>query len=193
MSENGEILADAGDTMGAIPSVMAMTYRTRAILALATISLAACRRSTEAPKVVARVDLIAISVANLDRSAAWYRQVLGAVERQGSAVNAAGLRIAFFDAGEFAIELVERARSVPRTQVLPEPGDDASLQGIGKLGIAVSNFDATLDRCTRANIPIVIGPRRGRDGRRWFIVRDPDGNAIQIFEPSRSKSSARRN
>ena len=53
---------------------------------------------------------------------------------------------------------------------------------VPQLSIEVDDFDAALDRCRKAAIPIEYGPAHERWGVRRFYVRDPFGNLVNILQ-----------
>lgn len=129
-----------------------------------------------------------VTVTDLDRSIAFYRDVLGldvlsrfSVSGEefatGVGVEGAAGTFAHLDAGTARVELVEYE---------PE-GDNATGGAINQagakhLGLAVDDLDATYE-----NLPddaeTVSEPQTTESGTRILFVRDPDDNLIELLEP----------
>ena len=130
--------------------------------------------------------LVALSVANLDSSAAWYQTMLGFGVMRAPYQPVPRLRIAFLTRDDFRIELIQARNSRPRRLALPDTASEISLQGFVKLGFRVADIAAAADRFRQHRVPFVFGPAADSAFReRHFIVTDPDGNLVQLFEPFR--------
>ncbi len=144
-----------------------------------------------APPAGMRPYLLAISVRNLDRSVAWYRDVLGF--RQTERMNFAndGIAVALLDANGFRLELVEKRGSVAPS-LCTDVSNPAQLLGMGKLAFMVDDA-ASLERDLKARGTTFVVDLRDdpKHGQRAFIVKDNDGNWIEFFEQTgRAKESA---
>ena|SRR5688572_14731962 len=127
---------------------------------------------------LASVDHIVLTTRDLDRCVDFYTRVLGmTLERYGE--------------GRLAL------RFGPHKFNVHPPGFDASIKARvptpGSLDLcflAQQPLEAIVARLSACNVPIEEGPVV-RTGARFPIrsvyVRDPDGNLIEISEPSASK------
>jgi len=135
-----------------------------------------------APEVL-RFDHVGASVADLDRSARFYGDVLGftTVEhaftlpghdiRGVVLINPAGVRV----------ELFERQGSVPGRAGHPTEG--ALTRGWFQFGLAVTDLRATYARVVAAGATPVFEPRVAPDGKTLFaFVGDPDGNLVELLQ-----------
>lgn len=136
---------------------------------------------------------IAISVADVQRSQRWYRDLFGFQESGGTnlfvpllgADRVQGLPDAtsvcwwLMDRQEFfQLELFEFAKPTPR----PLPTDWRPCDiGYTAVGFHVDDFDATLERLAARRIPRLSEPV-GAPGARRVCVRDPDGVLIEVME-----------
>lgn len=113
---------------------------------------------------VGKLGLVMIVVSNMDRSVAFYRDVLG-------------LKMLFhqnnwsqFDAGQMLIGLHPEGEQV---KVSPTTGFS--------LGIYVDDIMKTVSELKRRHGNIAIEPRPEPFGR-WALLKDPDGYGIQLIE-----------
>jgi predicted enzyme related to lactoylglutathione lyase len=113
---------------------------------------------------VGKLGLVMIVVSNMDRSVAFYRDVLG-------------LKMLFhqnnwsqFDAGQMLIGLHPEGEQV---KVSPTTGFS--------LGIYVDDIMKTVSALKRRHGNISIEPRPEPFGR-WALLKDPDGYGIQLIE-----------
>ncbi len=70
---------------------------------------------------------------------------------------------------------------------VPEPGDDAL--GYAHLALAVGDraaVDALVDHLRAAGVPILAPPRETGDGYYEAVVRDPDGNRVEVMADPRA-------
>jgi catechol 2,3-dioxygenase-like lactoylglutathione lyase family enzyme len=151
-------------------------------LALLTclLCLAACASAPQ-PASSVRPYVVALSVADLDRSIQFYAKHFGFSEVERLAIPPEGSALAFLKRDGFRIELVQIAGSAPR--VTPDPNNDASLRGLVKLGFAVTGIDELTQRLQSAAVPVIVAPFDDPvRGFRGGIVRDPDGNMIGLYE-----------
>jgi catechol 2,3-dioxygenase-like lactoylglutathione lyase family enzyme len=68
---------------------------------------------------------------------------------------------------------------------------DATTAGRNRIHLVVDDLDAEFTRLRGAGLPlrsdVVTGP-----GGRQFLLADPDGNLIELFQPARQPDAARR-
>jgi catechol 2,3-dioxygenase-like lactoylglutathione lyase family enzyme len=130
------------------------------------------------PAPAARGAFIALSVADLEASIAWYRDTLG-LRLSSRPVDSAAVKVAILEGEGLLVELIQHADAAAMPAPASAPG-----QGIFKAGFFVSDFDAALARLRATGAQIAFGPYPAKDGQRAnVIVRDNSGNLLQLFGP----------
>ena len=142
---------------------------------------------------VAGLDHTGFTVANLEHSLAFWRDVLGfelshrphqtgklAAEITG--VPGAEISIAVLHGYGHKIELLEYSAPADRKRLIPRPCDIGSVH----VALLVDNLDAVLDIIAKsgwqaAGRPqtLTAGPNAGK---RVVYVRDPDGTTIEFMQ-----------
>jgi catechol 2,3-dioxygenase-like lactoylglutathione lyase family enzyme len=134
---------------------------------------------------------VGISVTDLERSIAFYREMFGmepAMEVMPFAghpfssvmglPDAAG-RMCMIVGGNVALELFEFERPSPREQDCDYPVAD---HGISHFGIDVAGIDAVYARLSAAGVRFHAPVTTFASGMRATYGRDPDGNVFEIME-----------
>jgi catechol-2,3-dioxygenase len=118
---------------------------------------------------------LALSVADLESSATWYRDKLGleVVDRPATG----DVKVAILEGGGLIVELIQHKDAKVRG------GTDAYLHhGIFKSGVIVDDFDGLVAMLREKKADIAYGPFPARGKQRAnLIVRDNAGNLIQFF------------
>jgi catechol 2,3-dioxygenase-like lactoylglutathione lyase family enzyme len=130
---------------------------------------------------------VGITVSDLDRAVAFYRDTLGlsVLDRfsvggeafaTGVDVPGAAGNFAHLDADGARVELVEYDPE-------GEPRPDASLNQPGAihLGLAVDDLDAFYDGLS-SDVETLSEPQTTESGTRILFVRDPEGNLVEVLE-----------
>ena len=149
------------------------------------------------PFSILAADHTGITVSNLERSLAFWRDVLGfelshrahqkdELAEQVTGVRGAEILIAVVKAPGHKIELLEYRAPADRKQVELRPCDVGSVH----VALTVDNLDAVLEAVAAsgwkaAGTPqtLTIGPNAGK---RVIYVRDPDGTTIEFMQPPAS-------
>jgi len=129
----------------------------------------------------------AVTVSNLDRAVAFYRDTLGldvvsefAVGGEafatGVGVDGASADFVHLDAGDARVELVEY-----------DPEGDAAAEtelnqpGATHLGLEVDDLDAVYEALPDG-VETIAEPQTTESGTRILFVRDPDGTLVELLE-----------
>jgi len=136
---------------------------------------------------------IAISVADVQLSQRWYRDLFGFQESGGTSLfvpllgsdrvqgvpGATSVCWWLMDSQDFfQIELFQFSK--PTARPLPEVWRPCDI-GYSTIGIHVADFDATLERLERRRVRLLSDPI-GAPGSRRVCVRDPDGVLLEVME-----------
>ncbi len=118
---------------------------------------------------------VAVRVADIDRSLAFYTGRLGFPEmlrlhRDDGSLWLVYLRIT----DEQYLELFPDARGGRA------PAEDAN--GLNHLCLTVDDIEAVIGRLAERGIPLLRPLKRGADGNRQAWIEDPDGNRIELME-----------
>jgi lactoylglutathione lyase len=131
---------------------------------------------------------VGVSVSDLERSLAWYGEVLGFKPGYAFEVPQAGLRGRFaVNEDGVSIELIEKSGARPGA-LLSEDGRPNPIVANGVLGynhfaLAVSDLDGTYARIIAAGGREVWDPRPSPEpGVRMAYLADPDGNLVELIE-----------
>jgi catechol 2,3-dioxygenase-like lactoylglutathione lyase family enzyme len=129
-----------------------------------------------------RFNNIAISVGDIDRSAAWYADIFGFRIASRSFFKPVSAQVAFLERGDLRLELlqVEGTRKIPDLYVAPP----AHLKTLGYKAIVfdVANLPAFSEHLKAKSVEILWADQPlTDDGLRSTLIRDPDGNLINIF------------
>jgi catechol 2,3-dioxygenase-like lactoylglutathione lyase family enzyme len=161
---------------------------------VAVLSIAA--RADDATFARTTIDLGTL-VSNIEQSVKFYTEVIGFKEAQGFSVAAeltkdAGLddqplkiRVLVLGDGPTATKL--KMMEVPGVETAKgNPSMIHSQLGYRYITIFVTDLSAALERLTKANVkPLAKGPIPipGAGGAQLAVVRDPDGNLIELIGP----------
>lgn len=140
---------------------------------------------------ITTINHVGISVANMDRSIGFYRDVLGmqlvrqrtfSGEQYENILGLEGARgkLALLQAGSMRLELFEFSSPSPK------PGDPMRAvcdHGITHFCIEVSDIDGSYERLQAAGVAFHCPPLGFATGRATY-GRDPDGNVFELLELS---------
>lgn len=138
---------------------------------------------------------VGISVTDIERSVAFYRDMLGMEQlcdifpfggEQFSEImdipNVQG-RMCMIGKGTLQLELFEFANPSPRAK---DPEYPVSDRGYSHFGVEVDDIDATYEKLLAANVRIHSPVMTFMGGTmRAAYCRDPDGNVFEIMEPGK--------
>jgi catechol 2,3-dioxygenase-like lactoylglutathione lyase family enzyme len=149
--------------------------------------------STKPFRIIA-ADHTGITVANIDRSLAFWRDVLGFelshrahqtgdLAREITGVPGAEISIAVLKAPGHKIELLEYLAPPDRKRVDLKPCDVGSVH----VALTVDNLDAVLSTIAASGWKAAGEPQTLKSGpnagKRVVYVRDPDGTTIELMQP----------
>ena len=120
----------------------------------------------------------AFIVKDIDTSIDWYTANFEFQVVNQTTLENRGIKMANLKLGNTMIELIESEAAID-----PFETKKGMALGIFKVGYVVSNFDQWKEHLIALNIinerQIVTDPNTNK---RMLVVKDPDGNRIQLFE-----------
>ena len=132
---------------------------------------------------------LALVVEDLERSIAFYRDVLGMEEIKRVVVSdekavrggfsARGFRFRTFRAGPLALKLVEVKGKPQPTQGLVD-----SHRGVRYIAFTVDDIDAVHKRLSEAGVEFssdILPPEPDQGVGRLVFFHDPDGNLLELY------------
>jgi catechol 2,3-dioxygenase-like lactoylglutathione lyase family enzyme len=167
-------------------------------LLLIAITITITRMSTMKKFGIIAADHTGITVANLERSLAFWRDVLGfefshtahqtgKMAEQITGVKGAELKLAVLKApGGHKIELLEYLAPPDRTRINFRPCDTGSVH----VALTVDDLDAVVERIAASGWRAAGKPQTLESGpnagKRVVYVRDPDGTTIEFMQIPRT-------
>jgi len=125
----------------------------------------------------------ALIVGNIDTSLAWYTKNLGYELLNQVDLKERGLRMANLRSGEGWIELIEIKDAVSPQELQNDASKKTRFIGIFKFGFLVNDLDQWVKRLTDSGVEFSGNiVEDSNNGMRMIIIRDPDGNRVQLFE-----------
>lgn len=119
---------------------------------------------------------IAISAKDLERSAAFYKDLFGAIEIQRFERKDFKAKAVFLKLGSISLEIWEFEEGRKPQDEL----SDLGVFGIRHLAFAVQNLNALYQELKgKVEIPET---KLGASGRRYAFIKDPDGIPIEFYE-----------
>lgn len=143
--------------------------------ALAGLATGAAAQTVTSPA------FVALSVADLEASAAWYRDAFDLTVTR--LPQTSPVRVALLQGASLIVELVEHPDAVDLKSRAPDVGQRFLVHGPFKVGFFVENLDAMVERLTARGV-VFRGPAftdpvlRARS----ILLLDNSGNTIQLFE-----------
>ena len=126
---------------------------------------------------------IAIIVENLDNSLNWYASALGFEVLNKNESTQINFKQANLKRGSILIELIELGSAVSPQATIPNYNNKTRLTGFFKTGFLIPEFDKWVSRLEALEVEfhgkVVID---AISGKKMVIIKDPDGNRIQLFE-----------
>lgn len=124
----------------------------------------------------------ALSVGDIDTATKWYAGKLGFQVAKSGRTWQGKARFALLEADGAVVELIQHQDAHPLSQAAPGITESFLVHGIFKMGMAVSDVDATYRRVKERGVPIASEMMPARDiPFRTFSIRDNEGNLIQFF------------
>ena len=129
----------------------------------------------------------AVTVSNLDRAVAFYRDTLGLevlsefavggdAFATGVGIDGANAEFVHLDAGDARVELVEYD---PKGEAVA--GTELNQPGATHLGLEVDDLDSVYEELPDG-AETIAEPQTTESGTRILFVRDPDGTLVELLE-----------
>ena len=129
----------------------------------------------------------AVTVSDLDRAVAFYRDTLGLDVlsefsvggegfETGVGIEGASADFVHLDAGDARVELVEYTPEGDE-----RPRGDLNQPGATHLGLEVEDLDSVSDSLPDG-VETIAEPQTTESGTRILFVRDPDGTLVELLE-----------
>ena len=126
---------------------------------------------------------IGISVANLEESIAWYKEMLGFEEvmRMDRGETIENMIIGHIKRGNCYIELFQVAGAKPLPEYRRDPNADLAVHGLAHFALQVDDVHAALEELKAKGVEVAMGPI-DTPGVAFAFIRDNSGNAFELIE-----------
>ena len=126
---------------------------------------------------------VAISVANLEHSIAWYEKNLGFRLTQRRDFHESQILTAILGGVGFQLELIQNAHSMPLAHFLADPSQPTLIQGYKKIVIQTRELEALYELLQEHDVTFVYPDIQETPGvwGQWFMIEDLDGNILQFI------------
>lgn len=131
-----------------------------------------------------------ISVADLERSISWYRQVLGFEPVKQATFDQLAASAVFLQSGRLRLELVHSAEATAVERL--DPPRHNNIRGLSQLVLYVDSLSVAAEQLAAAGIELAMAPVSVEALRlRSCFLRDPDGNLVELLEDEADGWAAR--
>jgi len=132
-------------------------------------------------RVTPHFQAIALSVANLNAMADWYADALGFVPTRRGEFSAIGAEFVLLAAPGLTLELISRPAESHTTVDRTPPPDHLSALGWKALVLNTDDLSALTAHLKSIEAEIVWAEAFLGPGMKSTLIRDPEGNLINIF------------
>jgi glyoxylase I family protein len=122
---------------------------------------------------------VAISVSNLVRSSRFYCRWFGL--KKSATFRHPGLNIVLLK-GSFTLELFQFDKRKPLPRYRKSLDSDLRTIGVKHFSVEVSQIEKLYAQFKKARVPLATVLRTFDSGSRYFFIKDPDGNLVEIME-----------
>jgi glyoxylase I family protein len=130
-----------------------------------------------------RLHNLALAVASLDIMIDWYENVLGFTVAERGRFDVVGADYALIESDGLRLELVSQAAAQHREVDRTMPPDHLNVLGWKALVLETDNLPATTAFLAENNVEMIWADQQLADDRRSTMIRDPEGNLINILGP----------
>jgi len=125
----------------------------------------------------------ALIVTDMDSSIQWYSSMLGFELASSSTSEELGFKQSNLNNGNTRLELIELNAALLPQEAIPDYNTKTRLVGIFKIGFVVPEFERLIAHLQKRKAVFHGNIVKDQEsGKRMVIIKDPDGNRIQLFE-----------
>jgi len=125
---------------------------------------------------------IALSVSNIVRSVAFYKKHFGLKVSARYNFKDKGMAIVLLKKPGLTLELFEFKKRKPLPQYRKTLDNDLRTIGVKHFSLETNNISVAYNKFKRARVKFATDLRVFADGRRYFFIKDPDGNLLELME-----------
>jgi catechol 2,3-dioxygenase-like lactoylglutathione lyase family enzyme len=137
---------------------------------------------------VRAIDHMSFTVADIDRSAAFYEQLGFEAEQRYTSAGADAEEGTDTAGADIDIKWLRHSQGGPMLELLRyqnRPTGTAahnSEVGAAHICLRVEDMPSAYDELTQAGVPFVSAPHTDQYGVSWVYMRDPDGNVVELLQ-----------
>jgi methylmalonyl-CoA/ethylmalonyl-CoA epimerase len=124
---------------------------------------------------------VGISVANIEESIAWYKEILGFEKRTLEYIEPLKCKVAFIKNGDFEIELFQHDETLALPEERRHPNTDIQTQGTKHICFENDNVTALAVNLRNKGVDVILGPITMENDTVIFIG-DNNGTLIEFIQ-----------
>jgi predicted enzyme related to lactoylglutathione lyase len=124
----------------------------------------------------------AVVVSNVETSSKWYGDLFGLKITKRDVNDQHGYKVFIMENDAMLVELMELKVSVAQAELLKHHPEGTRIHGHFKIGFKVAEMDSFLSHLRTFQIKVPQIWTDAKNGKRNFLISDPDGNYVQFFE-----------
>ena len=125
-----------------------------------------------------KVHHFGVSVANMEESVAWYRDMLGFAVAKREEFKALRGKVVFMKKGDFYVELFEIEDAAPLPEDRRYPDRDLKTHGMKHITFVVADPAAVMAYLKEKGVDVAMESERAN------FIRDNTGNLIELVSPA---------